>query len=398
MALLYKTPSEVAEDYLIALKALKPEINKDQTDSDWYIRSRVVGGVLSGIYGDQRKISDDPFPQSARREALEKHLNTLFDEGFKAATPAVGNVIVTGTIGSTVPILTEFTHSSTGNTYQATAAVTLTGTSGLVAVQSISTGQSQNLLSGSILTLSSPPSGINSSATASGNLSDGTDIESDDRAKTRILEQIRTPLAGGKVSDYVKFALAADPSVVSANILRFPYGFGTVAVIITAGTTDIDQALDNDQAIVVTPSPALVTAVQDYIDTQKPITDCVSVSAPVEVPVNVSVKVRYKSGTNSTILLGQTLTQQQLVQREVKRAIFKTPPGGRVLGGAGYVVGSEIEEVIDSNLSDEPYTLGNKAQILLERQVADLGGTGIPNFALLGNQVAVPGTITVTEY
>ena len=90
MALLFKTPSQISTEYLEQLKTLKPEVDISRTDSDWYIRSRVVGGVLSGAYADQRKIADDAFPQSARREALEKHLNVYFDSGFLASTVAQG--------------------------------------------------------------------------------------------------------------------------------------------------------------------------------------------------------------------------------------------------------------------------------------------------------------------
>lgn len=397
MTLDYKTPDQIAEQYLLTLKTLKPEVNTSQTDSDWWIRSRVVGGVFSGVYADQAKISNDVFPQSARREALEKHLELYFNEGFKAATQAIGTVMVSGTIGASFLIGTQLQYGPNGNIYAATETVILDATTGAVSVQSINTGQSQNLLEGAALTIPSPPAGIGNAATViDGNISDGRDVETNDQAAARILIQVRTPLAGGKVADYVQFALDADPSVVSANVLRYPFGFGTVAVVITAGTTDIDQALDNGLPIVLIPSDELVATVQTYIETQNPVTDCASVLAPASVGIDVTVSVRYVTGDSDTILSGQTLTQRQLVQREVQRAIYKTPPGGRQLGGSGFVVASEIEEVIDINLSAEPYTIGNIVQILSDRQVHDLAATG-PNRSLLGNELALPSVITIVE-
>lgn len=397
MAIEFKTPEQIADEYLLHLKSLKPEVNTDQTDSDWWVRSRVVGGVLSGMYADQRKISDDAFPQSARRDALEKHLNLYFDEGFTPATEAVGSVLVSGTVASTIPSGTQFQYDPNGNLYTATETVVLTATTGVVPVQSVTTGQSQNLLEGALLSLPSPPAGINNSAVVvDGNISDGRDEETDEQAAARILARIRQPLAGGKVSDYVQFALDADPSVTSANVIRFPFGFGSVAVVITAGTSDIDDALDNGFPVVLLPSDELVETVQEYIETVNPITDCAFVLSPASVPIDVTVNVRYASGDNSTVISGQTLTQEELVQREVQRAIYKTPPGGRLLGGSGFLVCSEIEEVMDLNLSADPYTVGNKAQILLDRQVLDLSASG-PNRSLLGNEVAVPGVITVVE-
>lgn len=394
----FKTPQQIAAQYRLHLKTLKPEVNVEQRDSDWYIRSQVVGGVFSGIYADQRKIANDPFPQSARREAIEKHLVTYFGSGFTQPTQAVGTVRFTGIVGSSIPLGTQIEFTPNGNLYSTTQAAVIGGGGFVdVPVLSVDTGQIQNLLSGTSLSLPSPPGGINSTAITVGEISDGRDVETTDQAAQRILTQVRTPLAGGKVNDYIQFALAADPAVTSANVIRFPFGFGSVAVIITAGTTDIDAALDAGDPVVVIPSPSLIQTVQDYIETQNPITDCAVVLSPASVPIDVTVNVRYLSGDNSTIISGQTLTQEQLVRREVQRAIYKTPPGGRQIGSSGFVLASEIEEILDINLSSDPFTLGQKAQILRDRQVMDLSATG-PNRFILGNQVAIPNTITVVEY
>jgi len=393
----YKTPDEIADQYLLYLKNLKPEVNTAQTDSDWWIRSRVVGGVVAGVYADQLKISNDAFPQSARREALERHLFTYFGEGFRQATVAVGNVLATAAAtGATIPAGTQFEYAANGNVYTASEEVTFSdAVTAVVPVVSVETGQNQNLLEGTALALPSPPAGIQSTATVYGAaLSDGRNIESNEEAAARILAQIRTPLAGGKVSDYEQFALAADPSVTSCTIMRYVYGLGTVGVVITAGTTDIDAALENGDPIVLIPSDALVDTVQAYIETVNPATDCAYVLKPATAAIDVSVNVRFSQGDGSTILSGQTLTQSELVEREVKRAIYKTPPGGRKFGASGYVVAAEIEEVIDMNLSASPYTVGAIAQIVLDRQVDDLSASGA-NRAILGREVAVPGVITI---
>ncbi len=143
------------------------------------------------------------------------------------------------------------------------------------------------------------------------------------------------------------------------------------------------------------PSEELIEIVQAYLETKRPVTDCVTVLSPVGVDVDVTVRVAYASGDGDTVLSGQTLTQRELVQREVERAIYKTPPGGRQINGVGYLLASEIEEVIDIGLSASPYTLG-KLEILLDREVYDLSATG-PNLAMTATQIALPGTITVVE-
>jgi uncharacterized phage protein gp47/JayE len=360
MAIEFKTPDQVADEYLLNLKSLKPEVNTDQQDSDWWIRSRVVGGVASGIYQDQRKISDDAFPQSARREAIERHLITYFNTGFRAATQSQGDVKVDGTSGSTVAAGTEFIHEPTNNAYQATETVILDAATGLVPVQSVSTGQAQNLLEGTTLKLSAPPVGINNSAVVfGGNIGDGRNEESNEEGAQRVLDRIRQPARGGTEFDYKLWATEASASVSSVSVRRYIQGLGTVGVYFTAGTTDIDQAIDNDQAIVRIPSDELVEEVALYIDALNPLTDCLHVLKPSEIAQDVEVHVTYKNGLNgNTILTGQTLTLNELVQREVKRVLYKLPIGGRVIGASGYILASEIEENIDLKLSASPLCRG----------------------------------------
>lgn len=397
MAIDFKTPGEIRSEYLLELESLKPgEVVVDQTDSDWYIRGSVVGGVVAGVYADQRLIANDAFPQRARREALGEFLELYLNDTFRQATHAEGLALVTGTPFSSVPINQQFLYLPNGSVYQATTGVDFdAATAVLVPIISVNTGQDQNLLSEAPLTVSSPPAGVNSDASASGNIADGRDDETNEEAAARILARIRQPIAGGTASDYAQWAVEADPSVVEANVLRFPFGLGTVGVVIAAGTTDIDKALNAGLPIVRIPSQALVDRVQAYLETKRPITDCVTTLAPTGVDIDVTVRVSLQTGTLDSILAGQTLTQRELIQREVERAIYKTPPGGRQIGASGYVLASEIEEVIDLGLSVGPYTFG-QIPILLDRQVDDLTMSG-PNYPLLGTDVALPGTITVME-
>lgn len=396
MSLTFETPSQVGDDYLTQLKSLKPEVNTSQTDSEWYIRSRVLGGFTAGFYSDQLAIADDAFPQRARHDALARFLDLYFSGGFIQATQAQGNVIVTGTPGVTVFEGLQFLYSPNGNVYQASANVTLDAPTGVVPVISVSTGQGQNLLGGAPLTISSPPPGIQATATVIGGLSDARDPETDDEARARIIARIQEPLSVGRVSDYVQYAEEADPSVTSASVVRYPFGLGTVGVYITSGTTNIDQAINNGETISIFPSPELIATVQAFLDINSPVTDCVTVLSPTTATVNVTVKARYVSGDGSTILTGQTLTQDQLVAREVKRAIYKTPVGGRVFNQVGYVLASEIAETIDVGLSDEAVVQGT-LPILSDRQVLDLSPTGV-NLQILASDAPIPGTINIISF
>lgn len=398
MTLEFRSPAQVADEYLLHLKSLRPEVNTDQEDSDWYIKGRVLGGIAGGIYSDQRRIADDAFPQSARREALERHLFVYFNDGFRQPTQSNGFVLITGATGTTVPADSlELVYEPNGNIYSNTDEFTISQATGAkVPVQSVNTGQDQNLLEDSILTIGSPPAGIDSEATViDGPLADGSDIESNEAASTRILDRIRDPIRGGTQNDYEQWALEADDAVTRATILRYANGLGTVGVVITAGTTDIDTAIDNGDPIVVTPSAALIQTVKDYIDTRRPITDCVRVLPPIEIAQDVTVSVRFSQGDSSTILAGQTLTQGEIVAREITRGLYRHPVGGYFFGASGFVVASYLEETLDQQLSTAPETIG-ALPIVTDRFVADLSASG-RNRGLLTNEVVIPGTITVVD-
>jgi uncharacterized phage protein gp47/JayE len=396
MSLSIKTPSQVADEYLRNLAALRPEINIDQTDSDWWVRSRVVGGVVAGAYADIRAISSDVFPQNARRDAVEQHLITLFGSGFIQPTSAVGDIAVTGVSGTTIAVATPFTHVPTGNQYNSTTSVTLSGPTGAIPVQSVLTGQNQNLNTGTILTVSAP--GISGTGTAlPPGLADARDVETTQEAVTRILLRLQSKQRGGTVTDYEQWALQADPSVVSATVLRYPFGLGTVQVLITAGTTDIDSAIDTGSPITILPTNQLLTSVFNYIESVKPLTDSISVSGPNSVALNVTVYAKFAQGHAADIVPGGTITQAQAVTNEILRSIYHTPVGGRIFGPSGFVVLSEMEEYLDLNLSATTVQTGNKFSILTDRQVVALSGTS-QNYPLLANQVALPGTITVLDF
>jgi len=381
---------------------LKPDVNTAQTDSEWWIKSRVVGGVISGVYGDQKKLADDPFPQSARSEAIERHLQTYFNEGFTAATKAVGDALLVGNLGTVIGVgAIEFVYAPNGNTYVNTEEVTLvgpnpTGATGVVAVESINLGQSQNLLEGASLSISSPPAGIESTATVYGaDLSGGRDEETPDEASVRILARIRNPISGGTKTDYEQWAFEASDQVTSSKVFRHIRGLGTVGVSVTAGTTDIDTALDEEQAIVRIPTQDILDDVAAYLETVKPLTDCVTVLSPSEVSQNITVNVSFAEGYDeNSVIGGETLSLGEIVEREVKRALYKLPIGGRVINNVGYIVASEIEEAIDLKLSALPFTEGSIGQVLVDRQVQDLAGSGT-NRMLAENEIVIPGTITV---
>ena len=396
MGINIKTPSQVAQEYLDNLKVLRPEVNTAQTDSEWWVRSRVIGGLLSGVYADINRVSNDAFPQSARRESVDKHLQVQFGSGLRQPTSAIGFALVSATAsGAVVAVNTQFVHELSGQSYGVTETITLSAVTGNIPIRSFGTGQVQNLVTGTTLKILGGPVGLSTTATViDPGLTDARDAETTQDGALRVLQKIRNPSRGGTSTDYVNWAVAADARVLSCVVNRFPYGLGSVGLVISAGTNDIDAAIDADLPVIVTPSSELKEIVRQYVEALNPICDLVYVDGPTETSINVTAKIAFTSGTKDTVVTGTGgKTQGQLVIREIRRAIYKTPIGGREINGVKALRISDIEEQIDAKLSSSPYTVGTAWQFVGDRQVTASGGT--PNVSMDVGDVAVPGTITI---
>lgn len=388
-----KTPAQVAQEFLTQLGTLKPGLDVSLTDSDWYVKAQAIGGAMAGIYSDQVLLANDPFPQSARLSALLQHLQTYFkspNNVLISPQQASGFIGVTGTAGTVISTALQAQYLPNGNIYQSVSGFTMAASTALVPMQSVGTGQVQNLISGAPLLVTNPPAGLQSAAVASGNFLLGRNQETPAEAAARILAFIQTPPDGGTVPDYIRWAQQASPLVTSATVLRFPFGFGTVGVVITAGTTDVDAAIDAGEPVVVVPTQNLIDAVQSYISTKNPLTDCCQVFGPVltSVPVSVTAWFANNLAASSPDPNGSVFTCGQLVANSVMKAVYKTPPGGRQIDGVGSVIKSDIEEQIDGDLSGEPFETGSNP-ILLDRYVGNLSASG-PNLQLAGTLFPVP--------
>lgn len=397
MAITIKTPQEIAQDFMDNLKALKPNLDPYQTDTDWWIKGQVIGGVVSGVYSDLNKVSNDAFPQSARMEAVDQHLQTWTGAGLRSAQVASGDISVSGTsTGITVFVGTQFVHEATQNVYTSTEEVTIAGLVGSIPVVSVVAGANQNLVAGTTLTVQSPPSGLLSTGTTLTGIGSGTDAETTEEGAARVLQLIRSQRRGATESDYIAWAFAADPSVKSVKLRRFPYGLGTVELIVAAGSDDIDEAVDNDLPISFLVSPTTAATVNTYVDSLNPVTDTVSTVAVTESPFDVEVDIKFVSGDQNTIVADAGVTQGQLVKREISRALYKAEIGGIIdpSNGLGYLYFTDLEEQIDANLHHE---LGAKYQIVLHRAITVIQSSIAVREQIGAAIKSIPGTITITE-
>ena len=106
---------------------------------------------------------------------------------------------------------------------------------------------------------------------------EGSDSESDEQLRQRAIGTWETISIGGTRTAYQTWALSI-PGVIAASVLDdFPFGPGTVGVVIV-GSNGV-------------PSPQLIQDVYDYIKLRKPLTADVRVLGPVIEIVNIDLIV-----------------------------------------------------------------------------------------------------------
>lgn len=271
----------------ITVKQLQDRIRADIKSrlpgTDPSLRKTVVGaladthaGAVHGLYGLLDWLARQILPDTAEAENLERHAD-IYKFTRIAATPATGSVSFTGTNGTVIPAGTELQRSD-GALYTTNALATIAVGVATAAVTASAAGAAGNTVAAAPLTLTSPIAGVNSTATvATGGLTAGADIETDDSLRARLLARLRETPQGGSVADYLRWALEV------SGVTRawcFPLEGG-------AGTVTLRFVRDNDASII--PDAAEIAAVQSYINERRPVTAAFTAAAPASVPLNLTI-------------------------------------------------------------------------------------------------------------
>jgi len=180
----------------------------------------------------------------------------------------------------------------------------------------------------------------------------GTDTETDDELRARILERIRNPPMGGDAEDYVQWALAV-PGVTRAWSYPQEQGMGTVTVRFM---------MDDLRAPTGFPTPQDVQNVTIALDNVRPVA---VKDFFVEAPVAYSL-----SFTISNLVVDNPSTEQAINDSVTAMLHDKATPGGTVYR-------SWIDEAIAGTANVDHYDL-------------TFTDTAMPD----GGSLAVLGTIT----
>jgi uncharacterized phage protein gp47/JayE len=181
-------------------------------------------------------------------------------------------------------------------------------------IRALDPGTFGNLDPGTGLSFSTPVPGVAQSATVV-TLAGGTDDETDDELRARVLLRIRQPPMGGDLEDYVQWAQQY-PGVTrawSANEM----GIGTITLRFL-----MDDLYPNNDGW---PTSGDITNVQAYIDSKRPVTvkDCF-VLAPIKQIINITIDS----------LVPNTAEAQAEVEQSIRNMLFQMAAPGQTIYAA----------------------------------------------------------------
>lgn len=334
MAFARPTLPELISRLQADIESRLPGVTARLRHSVLYTLARAFAGAIHGLYGYIAWQSKQIIPDTAEAEYLERHAS-WWGITRNAAAAATGTVTFTGTDNATIPADTLLQRAD-GVEYTTDAEGTIASGSIDIAVTATEGGQDTNADTGVSLSLVSPIAGVNSTATvAVGGLTGGADEETDTALRERLQLRVQNPPQGGSAADYEQWAKEV-AGVTRVWVMPQWLGIGTVAVFFIR---------DDDASII--PDAAEVQAVQDYIDTVRPVTADVSALAPAAVTVDMTIQLN-----------PNTTTVQAAVEAELKD-LFRRESAVEDGNGSGTILISHIREAISIASGETDHLLVN---------------------------------------
>lgn len=236
--------------------------------SDAQVAARVQAGAHFGLYGHQKWIADQLLPDTCEEEMLLRLAALRPIRDRLPAVAATGAASFAGAVGAVLDAGTLLQRDD-GVLIRVAEDVTLTAAAGVAVLEAVDAGVLGNTAAGAKLKLVSPVLGIVDGFTVTGDgLTGGTDQESIDALRVRVIRSYRQLPHGGNADDYVTWALEV-PGVTRAWQRRHWVGPGTVGVFIMR---------DGDPDPF--PNAAALAEAKAYIETLRPTTAELYVMAP----------------------------------------------------------------------------------------------------------------------
>jgi uncharacterized phage protein gp47/JayE len=257
------------------------------------------------------------FPMWAYDEWLDYHAK---GRGItrKPANAASGELLITGIPGTTIPAGFKFAAPATADSpaieYQTTEKYTI-GEDGTVRVQitAVEPGIKGNVPSNTVTLMMTPIKGI-TSVTNEAAITGGTEVESDDKLRNRIMEIDAASEASfvGSDGDYKRWAEEV-PGVGTALVMPEWAGPGTVkVVVIDANGQPANQAI-------ITAVYNNIMSPDDRLQRKAPIGATVTIEAPTAKELNYTFTLELKAGENQETVLERFKAQLRTYYVEAKK-------------------------------------------------------------------------------
>lgn len=287
---------------------------------------KVFAFAVHGLYAYIDWVVRQLFPDTAEKSFLERQASI---QGIyrREATAATGTLTVTRTAGATIPVGTVFVAADGETRFLTTEEPEVDANE--VPVQCMTIGTGGNREAGETYALVSPLSGVATEATGS-EMAGGTEAETDDSLRERLIYRLQNPPRGGTATDYVAWAMEV-PGVTRAWCFPKELGIGTVTVrFATDGLTENGV-----------PTEGMVSIVSDYIAENAPVTAATTVVAPVAKTVNFVIEDLYPD----------TPSVRAQIEAELKSLFIREAEPGKAL------LISHVRQAISSAAGEEDFTL-----------------------------------------
>lgn len=164
-----------------------------------------------------------------------------------------------------------------------------------VDIAAIDAGEDTNFPADTEVVFPNPPSGVNAKATVSRNspLTGGTDSESEERKRARVLLAVATKPGGGNWGQHISTALEALASLQGCAVYPAIGGPGSVKVVPFMSFDEKNSNFSRE------PNSAAVTIVRGAIHDEMPDEIEIVVEAPADEPVDAALMVEIPSSTLS---------------------------------------------------------------------------------------------------
>lgn len=267
------------------------------------ILARVVAGAAHMLHGHLEFLGLQLFPDKSEAEYLIRQA-ALYGIAQTAPTFAIGlTVPLVGTPATVAPAGSVLIRSD-GAEYKIDADATIGGGGTVNAtVTAVVAGADGNAATGTILTFQSPIAGITSTVTLGGaGLENGTNQETIEELRIRLLARIAEPAHGGSDDDYVAWAKEV-AGITRAWVTPLGLGPGTVVV----------RAVRDDDVGSIIPDGGELAVLQAHLDEVAPAHATVTAVAPVLV--NQAYSIALTPNTTAT-RAAVTAELQDLTNRE----------------------------------------------------------------------------------